>query len=142
MFNQIRYSLRHAVAAYPPQYLLLLGVIGPSKFQMDTFGSNAFKTLRGILNSSFKIPAHDLILDNISNKLLTPGKLYDPAFYLAVDRAHKLIVLSIRGTVSLSDALADIDAIAEAHTGYDVDGDGVIDGYVHPGFVHVFPFII
>ena len=26
--------------------------------------------------------------------------------------------------------------------GYDVDGDGVIDGYVHPGFVYVFSFII
>ena len=129
LVNQMRYALRHAVAAYPPQYLLLLGAIGPSKGQMDTHASNAFKTMRGILKSRFHIQPQDLVMDNISNNLLTPNKLHEPAFYLAVDRTRSRIVLSIRGTVSLSDALTDVDAIAEEHSAYD------IDGYVHPGIL-------
>lgn len=133
--DKMQYALRHAVAAYGPAMLLLFGVIGPTARQFHTFGSHAFKSTTRILDSTFQIAPEDVIMDNLEDRdWISTTEVHDPSFYLVVDRARRLIVLSISGTSSVADALTDLDGIAEAHTSFDIDGDDSISGYVHPGF--------
>ena len=53
---------------------------------------------------------------------------YDPSFFIALDRKNNSVILTFRGTLSLSDALTDL--ICD-HEPYDVFGT---EGFVHKGF--------
>ncbi|XP_046382203.2 diacylglycerol lipase-beta-like isoform X4 [Haliotis rufescens] len=54
------------------------------------------------------------------------NKFKEIPFYVAVDREHKSVVISIRGTLSLEDALVDLSA-----EGMPIDIEGVENAYVH-----------
>ena len=53
---------------------------------------------------------------------------YDPSFFMAIDRRNRAVVLTFRGTVSLSDALTDL--VCE-HEPYEIFGT---KGKAHSGF--------
>merc|ERR1711971_756949 len=61
--------------------------------------------------------------------MLITNKTHQPHFYLALDRKMKRIVLSIRGSSSIADALTDVNCVCKEYSAHNVDG------YVHEGMM-------
>lgn len=118
---ELKYAVRHAIASYPPAFVCFLGL------KTDT--SFAFKSNKKLLNSAFGIAKEDVVIDNCSMMMGINGKTHQPHFYLALDRAMKRIIISIRGSSSIADALTDVNAMCKEYSAHK------IDGYVHEGMI-------
>jgi len=120
--SELRYAIRHAVAAYPPSFVVVLG--------LKSDASYALKSTKSLLLSVFGIAKEDVIVDQCSNTLIASASAtHQPSFYLCVDHEKRKIVVSIRGSSSIADALTDVNAQAKKYSAHG------IDGYVHEGLL-------
>eukprot|EP00484_Ammonia_sp_Unknown_P018669 CAMPEP_0197045230 /NCGR_PEP_ID=MMETSP1384-20130603/21129_1 /TAXON_ID=29189 /ORGANISM="Ammonia sp." /LENGTH=580 /DNA_ID=CAMNT_0042476811 /DNA_START=1 /DNA_END=1743 /DNA_ORIENTATION=- len=125
--NELRYAVRHAVASYPPSFIVFLGMKNDPAF--------AFKSTKSLLMSVFHVQPQDVIMDRCSNSIIIPNSTHQPSFYLCVDHAKQKIVISIRGSSSIADALTDVNAVAKPYSCHD------IDGHVHEGILASTKFV-
>ena len=147
----MEYAARHAMASYPPMFLLLASIFGPSHRQFLTFAWSAFRSL-GSMSSAvrwvFNIRERNNFFTNVtSTKTLLQwlrselsfcsapmDAKYEPTYYLMVDKHEKKIVLSIRGTATLAHIVTILDSTAEQKP-WKIDNDTTIQGRVHPGMM-------
>ncbi|RKP11571.1 Alpha/Beta hydrolase protein [Piptocephalis cylindrospora] len=98
--------MRHASAAYGPQFLHLLGLAQHHTFHLPrtTFHPNhhAFAEHTGI-------GVEDVLLSSFTPTTEAPdGVVHALVHYVSYDRAQKAVVLTLRGTMGLSDVLTDL----------------------------------
>ncbi|KAI9229938.1 MAG: Alpha/Beta hydrolase protein [Piptocephalis tieghemiana] len=98
--------MRHASAAYGPQFLHLLGLAQHHTFHLPrtTFHPNhhAFAEHTGI-------DVEDVLLSSFTPTTEAPeGGCHALVHYVSYDRAQKAVVLTLRGTMGLSDVLTDL----------------------------------
>lgn len=107
--------MRHASAAYGPQFLHLLGIskeyhhvhsfTHPQHPNHLTYARHTGIPAKDVLCSSYT-PHHDVAL-GINKK---QKQLHTLMHYVSYDRALKAVVLTLRGTMGLSDVLTDLCA--------------------------------
>ncbi|KAI8067672.1 uncharacterized protein B0P05DRAFT_552493 [Gilbertella persicaria] len=90
----------YALIAYGWRGLCYLGLYGQYIRGMNHRRSNRLAIIRFL-----KLPPEDLLGYEYA---LRKGASFQPSYYVALDRKHKAIVLSIRGTWSLYDAITDL----------------------------------
>ena len=101
--------------------------------------SLAFKTLKQALKSCLNISDNDIIIDNCSLSInnIVCSNTSKPAFYLIIDHNNRKIVLSIRGTASVSDVITDLNANAKRIGSNNAWFQSMnIDKHEEYGFVH------
>lgn len=125
--EDIRYSMRHSFCAYQPALIAM-------KSQELSLG---IKSHDNVLKACFGISDDDIIVNKCTSN---PWKstVHEPSFYLIVDHNKRKIVLSIRGTSSISDIMTDLNAKCKK---CDNDDIGFHTGYVHEGMLHSAKFI-
>ena len=104
----MRYAVRHAIASYPPSFIVFLGLKNDVAY--------AFKSTKKLLISAFNIESKDIIIDNCTNSLIIANSTHQPSFYLCVDHNKSKIVVSIRGSSSIADALTDVNAVSKPYS--------------------------
>ncbi|KAI8816773.1 uncharacterized protein EV422DRAFT_571526 [Fimicolochytrium jonesii] len=124
LFEKITRYVRFASGAYGTNFLKILGIGRARDFLLEhstdhhNHQSFAFHTdvpVEHILTSSFRDPT-----------VLHPPSLIAPVHYLVVDAKTSAVVVSLRGTLGLSDLITDLTSSYSAYTTFDG----------HPGKVH------
>eukprot|EP01084_Bolivina_argentea_P143252 251621_1 len=132
LFDEMKYAIRHAIAAYPTSFVTVLGLLPKNKML------HGLQSTSKLLKSCFDIDEKDIIINNVTNNLIADNiinKTRKPNFYLCVDHKRSKIVLSIRGTASIYDGLIDVNAEPIKYTVRDVSG------YVHKGILTAAQFV-
>uniref|UniRef100_A0A7S4J055 sn-1-specific diacylglycerol lipase n=1 Tax=Odontella aurita TaxID=265563 RepID=A0A7S4J055_9STRA len=113
-----------AAAAYGPGAIYAYGLSTSKNHETNT----ASLTNEELITMMTGIPHTDIAL------LASENDLYLPSHFIALDRAHKDVVLSIRGTQSIHDVI--VDLICQSETFVSVfDRDETVEGKVHNGFL-------
>ena len=147
----MEYAARHAIASYPPVFLLLASIFGPSHRQFWTFAWSAIRSCGSMSSAArWAFDIREGIITNVTpTKTLLQllhgalsfaptgiynafGIVYEPIYYLMVDKHEKKIVLSVRGTTSVADIVTDLDGTAEP-VSRNIDEGTIIEGRVHAG---------
>lgn len=117
--------MKFAAAAYGAKSCKFMGCCDAS-VQYWTSNIDCIKNLTGIDKDEdilYSISPHD------------SSCLYRPSHFVALDHAHKELVISIRGTLSLHDVLVDLVCQSESFESvYDAD-DTLVTGKAHGGFL-------
>ena len=128
IFEKASRYVKFAVAAYGPNFLKLMGMEKPrqSRFAAEDELHHHYS-----LANHTDIPVEN-ILASSHDALATlhAPQLIAPVHYVIVDSATNCIVVSLRGTLGLSDIMTDLIASYDPFT-YDE-----ADGYVHSGIYH------
>ena len=128
--EEIKYSLRHSFCAYQPALIAM-------KSQEMSLG---FKSHCNVLKTCFNISDDDIIVNTCSMNMDSIwSKTHEPSFYLIVDHNTHCIVLSIRGTSSISDIMTDLNAKCKHCAENKLFG--IEHGYVHEGMLESAKFI-
>ena len=124
MLEDIQYSIRLSLLAYPPSLVAVLYEVLSISFQSQ----------KRMLMECLNLSAKDILMDNCSMKRSRSlsnviNRPHQPAFYLIVDHKRKRIALSIRGTISIGDILTNLNCIWQCQrykisgtTGYVIEG--------------------
>ena len=115
----------NALAAYGKQYCDFLG-INLTESQLSRKEDIAHQAeIEDIIfiSEMCKIEAEDIIEHKTDNST------YDPSYFIAIDRPNNAVLVSFRGTNSVSDLL--VDLICD-HLPYEIFGT---KGFVHKGFI-------
>eukprot|EP00516_Mucochytrium_quahogii_P000822 CAMPEP_0203763376 /NCGR_PEP_ID=MMETSP0098-20131031/16094_1 /ASSEMBLY_ACC=CAM_ASM_000208 /TAXON_ID=96639 /ORGANISM=" , Strain NY0313808BC1" /LENGTH=535 /DNA_ID=CAMNT_0050658131 /DNA_START=1211 /DNA_END=2818 /DNA_ORIENTATION=- len=113
--------MRYAAGAYGYQALIFLGIKHETAVHKVLTHKSAITALTGTPEEDVIVLEHD-------------GEMYRPGHYVAINHAHKHVVVSIRGTMRLQDVLVDLVCEQEEFTSI-YDGDEVANGKVHKGFL-------
>ncbi|KAL0096353.1 Alpha/Beta hydrolase protein [Phycomyces blakesleeanus] len=117
LVNDSRHYFDYALIAYGWRGLVYLGAYGQYIRGARHRRSNRMAILRYL-----QIPPEDLLGYEYG---LRKGAAFQPSYFLAIDRSRKAIVLSIRGTWSLYDAITDLVCLYKPWKG----------GLVHSGML-------
>jgi len=129
--KEITRYLPHALSAYGKLFCNFMG-INPIHNPMGIIKDYAKEEINntteegkdaiGFISEMCNVDAADIMIHK------TDTSPYDPSFFIALDRKNNAVILTFRGTLSLSDALTDL--ICD-HEPYDIFGT---EGFVHTGF--------
>ncbi|KAJ3309490.1 hypothetical protein HDV04_005982 [Boothiomyces sp. JEL0838] len=127
-FNQIKLGSRYvkfAVGAYGTNFLKIMGIEKPREVHFNIQDHHNHHSMANHTD----IPVEHIITSSYNEPTtLHPPKINAPVHYVAVDHATSSVIVSLRGTLGLSDLVTDITA-NYCFFKYD---DG-IEGYVHSG---------
>ncbi|KAJ3355991.1 hypothetical protein HDU91_005609 [Kappamyces sp. JEL0680] len=118
--------VQFAVGAYGTNFLKIMGIEKPrsSRFESKDEHHNHYS-----LANHTDIPVDHIIASSFDSlATLHAPRLIAPVHYVVVDQDSKSVVVSLRGTLGLSDIVTDLTASYEPFL-YEVG----IDGYVHSG---------
>lgn len=124
--------VKFAVGAYGSHFLKIMGIGNSKNHQMardtDIYEHHNHVTLA----SHADIPVHHIVTSSY-HQSISPGTvpLVAPVHYVVVDPVSSSIVLSLRGTLGLSDIVTDIKASYEYHKFTDNR-----EGFTHSGIFH------
>ena len=132
LHENLKYAMRHAMAAYPPSFLLMNASVMSDRYkkQKVTFGSVAFKSQSKLLEKYFGKEHTNIIVNKLSDFKF--NKTHQPCYYVMTDNNasinvekdeninennininKKRLIISIRGSISMSDFITDMDATNE-----------------------------
>eukprot|EP00118_Oscarella_pearsei_P016191 m.152726 g.152726 ORF g.152726 m.152726 type:complete len:673 (+) comp38605_c0_seq1:15-2033(+) len=115
-FEKAAYYMKYALAAYGWMFFVYESLLtGFCRLcpgcqccchhdKQRVSGDNCCQCETAAIRQTLNIEEDDLIYVNFHNGT------YEPAFYVAVDHERKVVIVSCRGTLSLSDALTDVTA--------------------------------
>jgi hypothetical protein len=121
--------VQFAVGAYGSHFLKIMGIEKPRQTRFSDLDEH---------HNHYSLANHtDIPVENIINSsydalsTLHAPKLIAPVHYVVIDPATESVVVSLRGTLGLSDIVTDLVASYE-HYVYSDD----MDGYVHSGMLY------
>jgi hypothetical protein len=118
--------VQFAVGAYGTNFLKMMGIEKPRGDRFD--GKDEHHNHYSLANH-IDVPVDHIVSSSFDSlATLHAPRLIAPVHYVVVDQESKSVVVSLRGTLGLSDIVTDLMA-SYAHYKYE---DG-IDGYVHSG---------